>query len=432
MTIRDSRDLFLVNQVSPDCWSHSPGPADGMGWGTLDYRVGAAGLEAIRASGMAHEILIPDLQAVIDAEAMRLSGGVAGRGWFEDYKTAEQVRAFLEQLAAARPEIARLETVGHSLENREIYALRLSGPLSPGVGLRPIVLINSVQHAREWITVMATSYLAEQLVTLYGTDARTTGILDRYEVVIIPVVNPDGYAFTWTTNRFWRKNRRPNAGGTFGVDNNRNWGFAWGLSNGSSGNGSSETYRGTAAFSEPENAAMRDWTLANPGVVMHLDVHSYGQYILYPWGYSALPTPGVGALQRLAVGMRDAILDSGGVPYLAGPCYQTLYPISGGSLDWYYGARSVLSWTPELRGPGFNPPPEAILPTAREWHEAVMWLAENFCAADVDRSGFLDTDDYDRFVTAFEEGDPAADYDRSGFVDTDDFDAFARAFMEGC
>ncbi|MCG3122401.1 MAG: hypothetical protein GIKADHBN_00788 [Phycisphaerales bacterium] len=430
--IRDAADLMLVNQVAPDCWSHTADPGPPGTWGVLDYRIDASGLEALRAVGMQVEVLIPDLQRVVDEESRRLAGGAMTRGWFDDYKSLDQVSQFVDGLIAARPEIASRETLGLSLEQREIYALRLTSPVPPDRGGKPVILINSVQHAREWITVMSTMYMADQLVNGYGVDPRVTAVLDKFEIVIVPFVNPDGYVYTWTTERYWRKNRRPNANGTFGVDNNRNWGFAWGSNNGSSGNFGSETYRGTAPFSEPENVAMRDWTLANPGVVMHLDVHSYGQYLLYSWGYTPAPAPGVGALRSLAMGMRQAILDSGGVTYNAGQCYQTLYPVSGGAIDWYYGDQNILSWTPELRGPSFSPPPSVILPTAREMYAALLWLAENYCGADVDYTGFVDSVDFDAFMAMFEAGLPSADFDHTGFVDTDDFDAFVQAFIEGC
>lgn len=433
-TIRNAGDLMLLNQVAPDCWSHSQGPSAEGSWGTLDYRVDAQAYAAIKSAGIEVEVLIEDLQAVIDEENARLRDrdGQARRGWFDDYKNAQDVSQFVDGIVAAHPDIASREQIGLSIEGRAIYVLRLKAGPDPISGARPIILLNSVQHAREWITVMATMYIADQLAGGYGTEPRATSVLDRYEIVIVPVVNADGYEYTWTTNRFWRKNRRNNGNGTFGVDTNRNWAFAWGSNNGSSGDGNSETYRGAAPFSEPETAAMRDFTLANPGVVMHLDVHSYGPLILYPWGYSSSSAPGVGALRRLGLGMRQAILDSGGIAYTTGQCYQTLYPVSGGSLDWYYGDRGVLSWTPELRGPNFNPPATTILPTAKEIYAALLWLAENYCAPDVDNSGFMDTVDFDTFATSFEAGTPAADFDHSGFVDTEDFDAFVRAFVEGC
>jgi murein tripeptide amidase MpaA len=441
--VRTPRDLMLLEQLSPDRWSHNPGVG---GW--VDYRVTPDALPALRQAEIPFLILEHDLQRVIDAEAARLApqardprlglhdddgdGLASPRNWYADFKTPEQVSALADSLIATRPDLISRFNLGKSIENRDIWGLVLDGADAPPGVTKPTILLNSVQHAREWITVMTTMYIADQLVNTYGSDPRAASLLDEYRVVIVPVVNPDGYAYTWTNDRFWRKNRRLNANGSFGVDTNRNWGFAWGSNNGSSGNSSSQTYRGTAAFSEPETAAMRDWTLTQRGIVAHLDVHSYGQYLLYPWGYTIDPSPALNAFRFLSTGMQLAILDSGGVVYNPGPCYTTLYPVSGGCLDWYFGDRDALSWTPELRGNSFAPPPDVILPTAQEIYAAVLWLGENLCPIDLDRTGFLDTDDLDAFTRAFEQGSMKADVDFSGSVDTDDYAAFIAAYEEGC
>jgi hypothetical protein len=461
VALRDARDLLLLGQVAPDCWSHAASqlPEGSGAIGTLDYRMTPEALRVVRDAGMHAEVLIADLQKSVDEDNARLAlqqgdfldaagvidvirgqreggnggggnggGGGTPRGWFDDYKSPEQVRAYADGLVAAHPTLVSIETAGHSLQGREIYVVRLK----TGTESKPILLLNSVQHAREWITVMTSMYIADQLALGYGVDPRVTALLDEYEVAIIPIVNPDGYAYTWTNDRFWRKNRRPNAGGTFGVDNNRNWGFAWGSDNGSSGSGSSETFRGTAPFSEHENIALRDWTLDNPGVVLNLDIHSAAQMILYPWGYKPQSMTMVDGIRNLSLGMRSAILASSGATYKAGQAYQTLYSMSGCSIDWFYGELGIYTWTVEVRGPGFNPPPTVILPTAREIHQALLWLGENLCLTDFDQTGFVDTDDFDAFTRAFEQGQMRADFDRSGFVDTDDFDAFVAAFEEGC
>src|SRR5207248_1728560 len=89
---------------------------------------------------------------------------------------------------------------------------------------------------------------------------------------------------TWSSNRLWRKNRRNNLDGNYGVDLNRNWGYQWG-GLGSSSSTSSDIYRGTGAFSEPETQALRDFITARPNTVLSFDLHSYSQIILEPWAY---------------------------------------------------------------------------------------------------------------------------------------------------
>ena len=138
---------------------------------------------------------------------------------------------------------------------------------------------------------MTGMFLADRLVESADTDPRVHALLSRAEIFVIPVVNPDGYFFTWSdsANRLWRKNRRNNGDGTFGVDNNRNWGYEWGGA-GASTQTSSETYRGTGPFSEPETAAMRDFFNARPNIVSNIDFHSYSQLVLSPWAYTVAPS----------------------------------------------------------------------------------------------------------------------------------------------
>jgi hypothetical protein len=199
-------------------------------------------------------------------------------------------------------------------------------------------------------------------------------------VYVIPVVNPDGYEHSWASsaNRLWRKNRQPNSDGTVGTDINRNWGYGWG-GVGASAVPGDDTYRGTAAFSSPEAAAMRDFYLARPQIVASIDIHSYSQLLLWPWGYSGDLCPDDPVHRAVGTAMRDAILASDGRDYEPGPIYSTIYPASGGSVDWSYGSQGVISYTIEVRDTGtygFVMPPAEILPNARENCDGALAMIE--------------------------------------------------------
>jgi carboxypeptidase T len=113
---------------------------------------------------------------------------------------------------------------------------------------------------------------------------------DKHTRWVAPMVNPDGHEYSRTEDRWWRKNRRPNPDGSFGVDPNRNYGYLWGTLDVSTSSHvpSDETYVGPHAFSEPETRAMRDLIAGERfrGVITY---HSFSQLILYPWGYTAQP-----------------------------------------------------------------------------------------------------------------------------------------------
>ena len=355
--------------------------SDGEAPGLVDYLVPPEAMEGFRALGINHVVLNKDLQKSIDAERARLTqrqpADPRSRAWYDDFKTFDEIVAKLNTMVADRPDIASLIDIGDSIEGRDIWALRISGPGTD----KPAILYNGTQHAREWIAPMVNMYIADALVYGYGSDLEITSLVDRVEIFIIPVVNPDGYVYSWTTDRMWRKNRRDNLGTSCdGVDPNRNWDAAWSAP-GASGDPCDETYYGTAPFSEPETAAMRDFYYAHPNIVSNIDYHSYSQLILSPYGYTtALPADNDIFLE-LGEAMHDEILAVHGVSYDWGPIISTIgYQASGGSVDWCYDDQGVFSFTIELRPasawPGFELPPEEIIPTCEENLPAAFYLAE--------------------------------------------------------
>jgi hypothetical protein len=145
---------------------------------------------------------------------------------------------------------------------------------------RANVLFLATHHAREWIATAVAMKLIRWLADSAGMAVAT------HDVWVIPVENPDGYQYSFTNDRYWRKNRRPNADGTFGVDPNRNYPAFWGVDDrGSSGVQFAETYRGASAGSEPETQAVMAFHAVHRPVVA-ISYHSYSGLILYPWGFS--------------------------------------------------------------------------------------------------------------------------------------------------
>ena len=368
--IANERDLQTMLRLSDDVWSEH------IGIGPADFRLRPESMAALAATGVAYEVLIDDVQSLIDAERTRLASPVQGAGWFDDYKDLDAINARMDALAALRPDLAEGFAVGTSLEGRPIKGLRISNDAAYPDRRKAGMVFGATQHAREWIAPMVTMYLAEALVTRYDTDPAIKRVVDRIEFFIVPVVNPDGYVYTWTTNRLWRKNRRDIAGSAcFGIDLNRNWGYQWGLPNGSSGDPCNDLYRGTTAFSEPETAAMRDFIVARPWVRYVHDMHSYGQLLLQPWGYTSAPPPRHETYEALGAAMAQLIHAVHGSTYVHGPTYTTIYPVSGSASDWAWGAEQAYSFVFELRGNGFILPPDQIIPNSEEILPAALHLA---------------------------------------------------------
>ena len=208
--------------------------------------------------------------------AAALTPGAASAIDFSNFHTPAQMEAELDALAAAHPGLAQVFTIGTTGEGRPIRGLKISDNVAtdePGEG---DVVFVGLHHAREWISAELALYLAEYLVTHHGTDPALAACMNQLEIWIIPVMNPDGYAYSAAApaNRLWRKNRRNNGDGTFGVDLNRNYGYQWGLGSGSEGSDLTweDTYRGPSAFSEPETRALRDFVqgLHDPPLLRHV------------------------------------------------------------------------------------------------------------------------------------------------------------------
>ncbi len=338
--------------------------------------------------------------------------------WFDNYQTYAAYQQKLGEYAATYPTLTTLSTIGNSYEGRAIPAIRITGTGSAEVAKKTVYL-NGMMHAREWIAGMVPMYIADRLLTGYGTDPRITSVLDNTEFMIVPMSNPDGYEYSRLTNRFWRKNRRPNGDGSVGVDLNRNYGYQWGLNSGSSPFPDDETYRGTGPFSEPETVALRNVALADQDVVTHIDFHSYSQLILSPFSYTVDPAPDQDLLVQMAHTMADSIQDMHGKIYEWDDPF--LYLASGTSIDWMYGDQGIYSYTIELRptssNPGFLLPANQILPTGQEMFPAVLDLAEytmQLAGGDFDVNDRFECADIDRLVRGIVLGSNKAELDLSG------------------
>jgi murein tripeptide amidase MpaA len=296
---------------------------------------------------------------------------------------APDINEFLDHLLATYPALISRETIGFTQAgNRPIHAYTVSGTSGPAG--KPALAFNATAHAREWITPMALLYIMDRLLQGYATDPETTALLDQLAIHFIPVMNPDGYIYSWDSERFWRKNRRNNGDGTFGVDWNRNFSVAHGT--GSSFDTSSDTYNGGAPFTESETRAFRDFITNRPNIVAHIDFHAYSQLILYPYGYTTAPVPDPdGAIFRsVSQRLSDTILSVDGAFYTPQPIID-LYPTGGSSTDWVWAAENAFSWGFELRpadqfSGGFDPSPTLIRPTAEENLAAVRELLRTVAA----------------------------------------------------
>jgi murein tripeptide amidase MpaA len=314
--------------------------------------------KALRESGLTFQVLVDDLQAATIAGR----ANVAGNSFFSDYQTLASHDAFMDDLQVQYPDLTEVITIGTSEEGRVVRVMRIG---SDNVEDKPAVFFHAAQHAREWVTPPVIAYLAEHLLTSYDIDPFVHELVDEVDFYLLPIANPDGYEFTWTTDPAWRKNRGANDDGSFGVDLNRNWSFAWGET-GSSPDTLSDTYHGPSSFSEQESQILRDFLLATPNIELHIDVHSNANAFLWPLAASVDTVDNQETYARLGDHARDAVFDVHQNPYDIGPLASALYVASGTAMDWAHDELGLLSFTLECRGPGFVPDPSSIILACEE------------------------------------------------------------------
>ena len=282
------------------------------------------------------------------------------------FLTYTQILAELDDMQALYPDLITIKSPISSfetIENRPIYWIKISDNPTTNES-EPEILYTAIHHAREPASVQQLIFYMWYLLENYSSDSDIQTLVDNTEMYFVPVINVDGYIYNETTNPngggYWRKNRRNNGDGTYGVDLNRNYSYEWGGS-GTSGSGG-ETYPGTSGFSEPETQAIK-WFCEQHSFIMALNNHTYSELLLYPFGYAAnTPTPDDEAFQAISSLM---VSQNGYTNQISA----NLYPASGVSDDWMYGDTSthdkIFAMTPEI-GYAFWPSQSDIIPICKE------------------------------------------------------------------
>jgi len=360
-------------------------------------------IKTIANNGFKYDILIDDMskyyveqnlknEALINDHVIKMSkvwpvpngftlGTMGGFSKYEEYLAHldNMVSMYPNFITAKMPASATINTI----EGKPVYYVKITN-LSNGIPNKPQVLLTGLHHAREPIGMQHLLYFMYYIMQHYSDNQNIKNLIDYTEIFLIPVINVDGYLYNQTIQPngggMWRKNRRLNTGGSYGVDLNRNYGYMWGYdNNGSSPNPTSETYRGTAAFSEPETQIIRDFCNAR-NIKICLNYHSVAALFLHPWGYSASPN-----LPDLTTYTAYSSLLTKENHYPYGPCSHLLYNANGGSDDWMYGEQTskpkIFAWTPEVGGSGFWPTSAEIIALCQEnmWQSLyAAFLAGNF------------------------------------------------------
>lgn len=396
-TNKDIKTLASIG-VTVDHGEHGPN--------SLITEISESELTLLKNSHVPYELLISDMASYYEnrnKNAQKTQAPTAGAcntpniitpshfhlGSMGGFFTLNEMINIIDSMRLLYPNLISIKqaiSTTNSIEGRPIYYVKISD--NPDTDEpEPEVMYDALHHAREAASLSQLIYYMWYLLENYNSNPQIQAIVNNTEMYFVPCVNPDGYVYNQTTNPngggMWRKNRKVNGGGTFGVDLNRNYGYQWGYDNvGSSPTSSSDTYRGTAAFSEPETQAMRDFCTTR-NFKFALNNHTYSNLLIYPWGYlPSFYTP------DSAIFVNWAKLLTKDDQFLYGTGDQTVnYVTNGDSDDWMYGEQTtkpkMLIMTPEAGSStdGFWPAQSriiAICKTTFSQNLNAAWLVTKF------------------------------------------------------
>ncbi|XP_040858057.1 carboxypeptidase A5 [Ochotona curzoniae] len=374
------RDLEGLKPQKVDFWRVPARPSL-----PVDMRVPFSELKDIKAylesHGLAYDIMIEDIQVLLDeereamAKSRRLERSTSSFS-YSSYHTLEEIYSWIDNFVTEHSDIISKIHIGNSFENRSILLLKFS----TGGSRRPAIWIDTGIHSREWITHATGIWTAKKIVSEYRREGVLMEILNAMDIFIELVANPDGFAFTHSMNRLWRKNKSTRPGVfCIGVDLNRNWNSGFG-GNGSNSNPCSETYHGPFPQSEPEVAATANFITSHGNFKALISIHSYSQMLMYPYGHTLKPAANQEELFELAEGAVKALHEVHGIEYMFGSISATLYVASGITVDWAYDRGIKYAFSFELRDTGrygFLLPANQIIPTAQETWLALLTIMEH-------------------------------------------------------
>lgn len=384
--------------------------------GVIEILAWPGDIARLEASGYDYEIIVDDVVAhdrALFAEAPKIPVALPGPD-HDNYRVLADYNSEMKALAKKNPSLVRLiKAPFPTLEGRDVFAVEIAANVKKVDG-RPTFYVDGVHHAREWPAGEYPMIFAHYLVEGFGKNKEITNLLKKERVLIVPIVNADGFDYSRSSlfaqqpnvdsahgagcsiagcEGYWRKNRRSLSGATvpvaqknpdaYGVDPNRNYSWLWG-GPGASADRTSQVHYGEAPFSEPESRNVQKLVLAR-NVTSLISNHTSGRLVLRPWGDTFIPSPDAKYLTELGGKMAKAMGGYQNIPGIQ------LYATTGTTSDWGYGTLHIPSYTFE-HGRAFHPPYSGCEAdcVAKEWKgvmQAYMWGAK--AGLDTDAHGVL-------------------------------------------
>ncbi|XP_072208181.1 carboxypeptidase B2 [Excalfactoria chinensis] len=335
----------------------------------------------LRQLTILHKVLMGDVQGLIEKQTLNDTVNPrSSSSYYENYHSMTEIYHWMEETVRVHSDLLEKIYIGSSYEKRPLYVLKLSKRQE---NPKSAIWIDCGIHAREWISPAFCLWFIGHAIHLRERDRIMTTLLEHFDFYVMPVMNVDGYEYTWSkpSNRLWRKSRSSHSNsGCIGTDMNRNFDARW-CGRGASPNECYETYCGPYPESEPEVKAVARFIRDHKDIIKaYITMHSYSQMVLFPYSYTMDKSKDHDELESLAKKAANAIRRATKKIYKPGPGAQTIYLAPGGSDDWAYDLGIKYSFTIELRDTGtygFLLPSAQIRPTCIEALSAVKEIAQH-------------------------------------------------------
>lgn len=281
---------------------------------------------------------------------------------WDHFNTLAEIHGYMNHILGMHENLATLISLGMTYEDRDILGLRITNKTLGDD--KPIVFIDGGSHPSEWIATAAATYVFHALIHNHSP------LRDFAEFVVVPSLNPDGYEYSWNTDRLWGKNRAVRGEDCVGVDLNHNFDFHW-MEVGGSDDPCEDAYAGPKANSELEVQALSNFMAKNADrMLVYISLHSFGQMFMYSYGYDYTYPSDKDELDRVAKLAVDAMRAVNDTQYEYGAACDIRYLDSGSARDYIKGVVEVpYAYTIELRDTGdFGVllPDDQIFPTVQE------------------------------------------------------------------
>ncbi|NWI13176.1 CBPB2 Carboxypeptidase, partial [Crypturellus soui] len=351
----------------------------------VHFYVNASLINSIKAElrrlNITHKVLVQDVQALIEKQTINDTVNPrSSSSYYENYHSMKEIYFWMDEMVKTHSDLLQKIHIGSSYEKRPLYILKLSKSQERA---KNAIWIDCGIHAREWISPAFCLWFIAHTVYFHERDQIMSRLLEHFDFYVMPVVNVDGYEYTWSdpSKRLWRKSRSSHDNSKcIGTDMNRNFDAQW-CGKGASSYACHETYCGPYPESEPEVRAVARFLRNHKDILKaYITMHSYSQMVLFPYSYTTNRSKDHDELDGLANRVAKVIKRTTRKTYKPGAGAHTIYLAPGGSDDWAYDLGIKYSFTFELRDTGtygFLLPPHEIKPTCVEALAAVKEIAKH-------------------------------------------------------